>query len=104
MGCALAGIGAAITAVLAAPRAEFSFDGGFENHARDLGVVFVELPLIVLGGALVPLFAWMLTKRWVHQPWLAVIAAVLTLSLGILGVLEWWTPRQHPDPGYGPGS
>ncbi|MET7617915.1 hypothetical protein [Streptomyces sp. NPDC005408] len=102
-GCFLAGLGATTAALVWAPRAAFSIDGGFEGHARDLSVLFVDLPLIVLGGVLVPLFAWALTMRWLHRPWVAALASVATLALGVWGLTEWWTPRQQPDPGYGPG-
>ncbi|MFJ9031627.1 hypothetical protein ACIRQP_24535 [Streptomyces sp. NPDC102274] len=103
VGCFLAGLGAATAALVWAPRAAFSIDGGFEGHARDLSVLFVDLPLIALGGALVPLFAWSLTTKWVHRPWAGAPAAVAALALGVWGLTEWWTPRQQPDPGYGPG-
>lgn len=33
VGCLLAGLGAAIAALVWAPRAAFSIDGGFEGHA-----------------------------------------------------------------------
>ncbi|WP_326810043.1 hypothetical protein OIE62_37295 [Streptomyces scopuliridis] len=102
-GCFLAGLGATTAALVWAPRAAFSIDGGFEGHARDLSVLFVDLPLIVLGGALVPAFAWALTTKWVHRPWVAALAAMAALALGVWGLTEWWTPRQEPDPGYGPG-
>jgi hypothetical protein len=102
-GCLVVGLGATTAALVWAPRARFSIEGGFEGHARDLSVLFVDLPLIVLGGALTPLFAWALTMRWVHRPWAAVLAAVASLMLGVWGLTEWWTPRQQPDPGYGPG-
>ncbi|MFF3751499.1 hypothetical protein ACFYYH_13735 [Streptomyces sp. NPDC002018] len=98
-----AGLGAATGALVWAPRAAFSMDGGFEGEARDLSVVFVDLPLILLGGALVPLVAWTLTTRWARRPWVAAPAAVAALALGVWGLTEWWTPRQHPAPGYGPG-
>lgn len=102
-GCFLAGLGATTAALVWAPRAAFSIDGGFEGHARDLSALFVDLPLIVLGGALVPAFAWALTTKWVHRPWVAALAAMAALALGVWGLTEWWTPRQEPDPGYGPG-
>ncbi|MEV8392594.1 MULTISPECIES: hypothetical protein [unclassified Streptomyces] len=102
-GCILAGLGATTAALVWAPRAAFSIDGGFEGHARDVSVLFVDLPLIVLGGALVPLIAWALTTRWVHRPWVAALVAVAALALGVWGLTEWWTPRRQPDPGYGPG-
>lgn len=102
-GCLLAGLGAAAAPLVWAPRAAVSIDGGFEGHARDLSVLFIDLPLIVLGGALVPLLAWALATRWVHRPWVATLVALATLALAVWGLTEWWTPRLQPDPGYGPG-
>ncbi|OKI84482.1 hypothetical protein AMK11_22570 [Streptomyces sp. CB02414] len=99
----LAGLGASAGLVVWAPRATFSIDGGFEAHARDLSVLFVDLPLILLGGLLVPPLTWSLVIRRVHRPWVAVLVALTALALGVWGLTEWWTPRQHPDPGYGPG-
>ncbi|MGW7103093.1 hypothetical protein [Streptomyces sp. NPDC054838] len=98
----IGGLGAATAMVVWAPRAAFSIDGGFEGHARDLSVLFVDLPLIVLGCTLVPFSVWSLTTRWGQRPWVAVFAAVGALALGTWGITEWWTPRQHPDPGYAP--
>lgn len=98
--CLIAGIGATTAVLVWQPRAAFSIDGGFEGHARDLSVVFVDLPLIVLGGILIPLSAWVRATRWSRRPWVAALAAVAALALGVWGLTEWWTPRQHPDPGY----
>ncbi|WP_257585962.1 MULTISPECIES: hypothetical protein [unclassified Streptomyces] len=102
-GCLLAGFGAATAALTWAPRAAISIDGGFEGHARDLSVLVVDLPLVLLGGALVPLLAWSLTIRWTGRPCVAVLAAVTALALGVWGLVEWWTPRQPPHPGHGHG-
>ncbi|MYW53660.1 hypothetical protein GTY64_19680 [Streptomyces sp. SID8376] len=102
-GCLLAGLGATAAPLVWAPRAAVSIDGGFEGHARDLSVLFIDLPLIVLGGALVPLIAWALTTRWIHRPWLAALVALATLALAVWGLTEWWTPHRQPNPGYGPG-
>ncbi|MET9377060.1 hypothetical protein ABZX98_23445 [Streptomyces sp. NPDC002992] len=99
----LTGLGTATGLVVWAPRAAFSIDGGFEAHARDLSVIFVDLPLILLGGALIPLVAWSTAMRQVRRPWAAALAALAAIALGTWGLTEWWTPRQHPDPGYGPG-
>ncbi|MFD5081362.1 hypothetical protein ACFWOG_01835 [Kitasatospora sp. NPDC058406] len=102
-GCLLAGLGATTGALVWAPRAALRVDGGFEGHARDLGVLLVDLPLIVLGGVLVPLLARALVARWVPRPWLAALAAVAVLALAAWGLAEWYAPRHRPDPGYGPG-
>lgn len=93
------GLGAVTGLVIWVPRAAFSIDGGFEAHARDLSVVFVDLPLILLGGVLLPFISWALAIRRV-PPWAAAAVALAALALGGWGLTEWWTPRQHPDPGY----
>ncbi|GAA2120478.1 hypothetical protein [Streptomyces synnematoformans] len=102
-GCLLALLGAAAAPVAWAPRAAVSVDGGFEGHARDLSVLYVDLPLVVLGGALLPLGVWVLGLRWVRRPWVVALAAVAALGLGVWGLTEWWSPRRPPDPGYGSG-
>ncbi|WP_371666518.1 hypothetical protein OG985_47285 [Streptomyces sp. NBC_00289] len=100
----LAGLGAVTGLLVWAPRAAFSIDGGFEGHARDLSVLFLDLPLILLGGTVVPLFTWTLATRSTGRPCIAVLTTLATLALGLWGLTEWYTPRQHPDPGYtGPG-
>ncbi|GGJ91904.1 hypothetical protein GCM10011583_24240 [Streptomyces camponoticapitis] len=101
-GCLLAVLGAATAPLVWAPRARLSIGGGFEGNARDLSVLYVDLPLIALGGALTPLLAWALTRRWSGRPWVAVLVGVAALALGIWGLTEWWTPR-HGDPAHGSG-
>ncbi|TQL19217.1 hypothetical protein [Streptomyces sp. SLBN-134] len=100
LGCAgilLAAVGA-VAAVLAwAPRARVSVHGGFEGMHRDLSVLYVDLPLIALGGALVPLTAWLLTLRVLRRPWLAAAIAAGALTLGVWGLLSWWTPYERPE-------
>ncbi|MEU6891386.1 hypothetical protein ABZ934_06230 [Streptomyces sp. NPDC046557] len=61
-------LGAVTALVVWLPRAAFSIDGGFEHHARDLSVVFVDLPLILLGCTAVPFSTWTLTTRWGRPP------------------------------------
>ncbi|MFD7442088.1 hypothetical protein [Streptomyces sp. NPDC059909] len=99
-GCAgllLAAVGAA-TAVLAwAPLARISITGGFEGRHRDLSVLYVDLPLIALGGALVPLAAWALTRRRLGRPWVAAVVAVGALGLAVWGLTAWWTPYERPE-------
>lgn len=99
-GCAgilLAATGA-VAAVLAwAPRARVSIHGGFEGTHRDLSVLYVDLPLIAAGGALVPLAAWLLVLRTLRRPWLAAAVAAGSLALGIWGLLSWWTPYERPE-------
>ncbi|MEV8624552.1 hypothetical protein [Streptomyces sp. NBC_01268] len=102
-GCLLTAAGALAALVYWAPRASFSIDGGFEGHARDLSVVFVDLPLILLGATVLPLVAWLLTlrrRRRPRGPWTAALTALLALALFLYGVDACWEPRQLPDPGY----
>ncbi|MGW3497128.1 hypothetical protein [Streptomyces sp. NPDC001020] len=66
-----------------------------------VALLVVDLPLTLLGVALVPLLTWALTSRWVGRPWVAVLTALAALSLGVWGLLEWWTPRHPPDFGDG---
>ncbi|MGW1468273.1 hypothetical protein ACWCPT_28455 [Streptomyces sp. NPDC002308] len=106
-GCLLAGFGALVAPLLWAPRAAVNVEGGLEGHARDLSVLWIDLPLVVLGGAAVPLLAWALTRRWTYRrrtyrrrtyrPWVPalvpVLVALAAFALGSWGLLEWWTPR-----------
>ncbi|MFF7360292.1 hypothetical protein [Streptomyces sp. NPDC008125] len=97
-GCLLAGFGAMAAPLLWAPRAAINVEGGLEGHARDLSVLWIDLPLVVLGGAVVPLLVWALTRRLTYRrrtyrPWVPVLVAVAAFALGSWGLLEWWTPR-----------
>ncbi|MFF0115015.1 hypothetical protein [Streptomyces prasinus] len=99
-GCAgilLAASGAVVAVLSWAPRARVSVDGGFEGMHRDLSVLYVDLPLIAAGGALVPLAAWLLALRALRRPWLAAVIASGALALGIWGLLNWWTPYQRTE-------
>ncbi|WP_326755648.1 hypothetical protein OIE73_32100 [Streptomyces hirsutus] len=99
-GCAgifLAASGAVVAVLAWAPRARVSVDGGFEGMHRDLSVLYVDLPLIAAGGALVPLAAWLLTLRALRRPWLSAVIAASALALGIWGLLSWWTPYQRTE-------
>lgn len=102
-GLLFACLGALTGLVVWVPRAAFSIDGGFEGHARDLSVVYLDLPLILLGGIAMPMAVWLMTLRRTRRLWLAALATSAALALGVWGLTEWLTPRQHPDPGYGPG-
>ncbi|MFI9123558.1 hypothetical protein ACIGW0_29905 [Streptomyces bikiniensis] len=102
VGCLLAVLGAAVTGAFALPRAAYSIEGGFEAHARDWGVILVELPLILFAGLTVPPLAWAAATRWL-RPWAAVLVCAAVVALGLWGLSAAWHPRQAPDPGPGPG-
>ncbi|WP_345590763.1 hypothetical protein [Streptomyces marokkonensis] len=97
-GCLVAGVAGATTALLAwAPLARVSVTGGFEDQHRDLSVLYVDLPLVALGGALVPAVAWMLGLRLLDRAWAAALVAVAALGLGVWGLTAWWTPYERPE-------
>ncbi|MCH0565266.1 MULTISPECIES: hypothetical protein [unclassified Streptomyces] len=99
-GFLVAGLGAAAALLAWAPLARVNVEGGFEGIHRDLGVLYVDLPLVAVGGALVPLACWLLTLRWSRRPWLAALAAVAAAALGIWGLTSWWVPYRAPEFGY----
>lgn len=46
-----------------APVARRRIDGGFEWQHRGLSVLYVDLPVIAVDGALVPFSLWLLTLQ-----------------------------------------
>ncbi|GAA0631062.1 hypothetical protein GCM10009535_03200 [Streptomyces thermocarboxydovorans] len=76
-----AAVGAATTSLAWAPEARVNVHGGFEGIHRDLSVLYIGLPLIALGGALLPLTVWLITLRTLNRPWLS---AVLTAGALLL--------------------
>ncbi|MGW3562093.1 hypothetical protein ACWDNT_33230, partial [Streptomyces sp. NPDC000963] len=72
VGCLLAVLGAAVTGAFALSRAAYTIEGGFEGHARDWGVILVDLPLILFAGLVVPPLTWAAATRWL-RPWAAVL-------------------------------
>ncbi|WP_328749020.1 hypothetical protein OHT57_26615 [Streptomyces sp. NBC_00285] len=64
-GCALSAAGAIAAPALwlSMPRTGRHLGGGFENEGMDLKVLFTELPLVVLGGAFLPLLVVTLLVR-----------------------------------------
>ncbi|MFI2738282.1 hypothetical protein [Streptomyces sp. NPDC018711] len=102
VGCLLAVVGVVVAGAFALPRAAYSIDGGFESHARDWGVILVDLPLILFTGLVGPPLVWAAATRWL-QPWAAALVCAAAAGLALWGLATWWQPRQGPDPGYGPG-
>ncbi|MFF0223694.1 hypothetical protein [Streptomyces sp. NPDC004629] len=97
VGLLVAAFGAAVAVVSWAPMARVNIEGGFEQARRDLRVLYIDLPLIAVGGAVVPLAAWLLTLRWCRRPWPAAVAAAGALALGIWGLTSWWEPYGRPE-------
>ncbi|WP_052412146.1 hypothetical protein [Streptomyces mutabilis] len=98
-GCLAAGVVGAATALNAwAPLARVSVTGGFEHQHRDLSVLYFDLPLVALGGALVPAVAWALGLRLLGgRAWAAALVAVAALGTGVWGLTSWWTPYERPE-------
>ncbi|MFE0647225.1 hypothetical protein ACFVZH_01360 [Streptomyces sp. NPDC059534] len=102
VGCLLAIAGVAVVGTFALTRAAYTIDGGFEAHARDWGVILVELPLVLFAGLVVPPLTWVVAGRRL-RPWAAALVCVAVVGLGLWGLAACWHPPQGPDPGYGPG-
>ncbi|MEG3628589.1 hypothetical protein V5O46_13040 [Streptomyces sp. C6-003] len=96
-GCLIALVGASAAVLTWAPHARVSVTGGFEGMHRDLSVLYVDLPLIALGGALVPVAVWSLGLRLLGRPWAALLGALVTLVLGVWGLTGWWEPYERPE-------
>ncbi|MEU0397133.1 hypothetical protein ABZ208_31035 [Streptomyces sp. NPDC006208] len=96
-GFLVAALGATVAVLAWAPPARISIDGGFEQQHRHLSVLYIDFPVIALGGALVPLAVGLLTLRWLQRPWVATLAAVAALALGVWGLTSWWAPYQQPE-------
>ncbi|MEU1539473.1 hypothetical protein ABZ461_15385 [Actinacidiphila glaucinigra] len=96
-GLLLVVLGSASALLAWAPRARVNVEGGFEGQRRDLSVLYVDLPLVAVGGALVPLAFWLLTLRGSRRPGLAALVAVVVAALGIWALISWWAPHQAPE-------
>lgn len=93
----LAGVGVLAGAMIWVLRAGYSLDGGFESQDQDLSVLFVDLPLILLCGALIPVAAYVAARG--HRT-LGPVLAVAAIVLAAWGLLSWWTPQQGPVGGW----
>ncbi|GGY85187.1 hypothetical protein CP967_24305 [Streptomyces nitrosporeus] len=96
-GCLLAVVGATAALLAWAPLARISVTGGFEGMHRDLSVFYVDLPLIALGGALLPPLVRSLARRCAVRPWGALALALAALALGVWGLISWWEPYRQPE-------
>ncbi|MGW1140345.1 hypothetical protein [Streptomyces zhihengii] len=97
LGLALAALGACVAVLSWAPLARVSVHGGFEQQHRDLSVLWIDLPLVALGGALVPLAVWLLVVRATGRAVPALLAAVAAGALGVWGLTSWWEPYERPE-------
>ncbi|MFD6277727.1 hypothetical protein ACFWFI_19465 [Streptomyces sp. NPDC060209] len=104
-GCATAALGA-VTALYvwgSSRRTGLHMGAGFEGHGRDLSVLWTELPLVLLAGALMPTVTWLLTLRLLGRRGplrsRALVAAVCTA--GVLAAATWglhtWANPHNPD-------
>ncbi|MEU1216509.1 hypothetical protein ACFYSH_26450 [Streptomyces sp. NPDC005791] len=104
-GCATAAIGAAVAVYVWASsrRTGLNMGMGFEGHSRDLSVLWTELPLVLLAGALIPPLAWLLPLRLLRGRGTlrarVLVAAVCTAGFVALSAwaLHTWANPHHPD-------
>ncbi|WP_181011335.1 hypothetical protein [Streptomyces sp. SM10] len=104
-GCATAVLGAvtALSVWGSSRRTRVHMGGGFEGQGGDLSVLWTELPLVVLAGALVPPAAWLLTLRLLrgHRALRFRVLAAAVGAAGVLALSAWalhgWANPQGPD-------
>ncbi|MFI8961054.1 hypothetical protein ACIGO8_02980 [Streptomyces sp. NPDC053493] len=75
--------------------------GGFEGEGRDLGVVWLELPVMMLGIPALALGVWALLRR--RSPLLLGLAVVATLLAAGWAGAQWLETRV-PEFGYEQGA
>ncbi|MEV2245194.1 hypothetical protein [Streptomyces sp. NPDC049970] len=100
-GCATAAVGA-VTALFvwsSSRRTRLHMGGGFEGQGSDLSVLWTELPLVLLAGALLPPLAWLLILRPLRGPGptrsrilVAAVCAGSVLALSAWGLHTWANP------------
>ncbi|MEU0302459.1 hypothetical protein ABZ252_23775 [Streptomyces sp. NPDC006175] len=104
-GCATAALGAATALYVwgSSRRTGLHMGTGLEGHGRDFSVLWTELPLVLLAGALVPPLTWLLTLRLLRgRGPLRIQALVAALcTAGVLAVSTWglhaWANPYDPD-------
>ncbi|MFJ6853667.1 hypothetical protein ACIQM3_24585 [Streptomyces sp. NPDC091271] len=104
-GCATAALGAATALYVwgSSLRTGLHMGAGFEGHGRDLSVLWTELPLVLLAGALIPPLTWLLTLRLLRGPRSLRSRALVagTCTAGVLALSTWGLPPctnpHHPD-------
>ncbi|MCJ0873187.1 hypothetical protein [Streptomyces sp. AP-93] len=96
----LAGLGAVTGGIIWASRSAYALDGGFESEDQDLSVLFVDLPLILIGGVLIPAAAYAVARQ---RRGAGIVLALVATGLAAWGLMSWWTPQQGPDGYYEPG-
>ncbi len=98
-GCLLAFLGVCVGFGVWLPGARAGLGGGFEGE-RDWSLLYVELPVMVLGVPALTLASWALVRaamggrggRWAR---VAVSAGTAVAALVVLGLacLAWWAAR-----------
>ncbi|MGW1816414.1 hypothetical protein ACWCQM_22950 [Streptomyces sp. NPDC002125] len=104
-GCAAAALGAATALYVwgASTRTGLHMGTGLEGNGRDLSVLWTELPLVLLAGALIPPLTWLLTLRLLRGHGAlrarALVAAVCTTAVlaGSAWALHSWANPYDPD-------
>ncbi|MFE7750970.1 hypothetical protein [Streptomyces sp. NPDC057428] len=100
-GCGLA-LAGAVTALLVwstSRRTRLHMGGTFEGEGQDLSVLWTELPLLLLAGAVVPSAVWLLALRLMHgrgQLGMRVMVAAVCAA-GVL-VLSAWALHSWANP------
>ena len=100
-GCALAALGT-LTALFvwsSSRRTGRHVMGGFEGEGQDLSVLWTELPLTALAGAVIPSAVWLLTLRLLRgrgphrtHVLIASVCAAGALALSAWGLHTWANP------------
>ncbi|MER5551944.1 hypothetical protein ABT001_09705 [Streptomyces sp. NPDC002793] len=101
-GCGASALGAAAALYVwgSSRRTHRHMGGGFEGEGTDISVLWTELPLVLLAGALIPPAAWLLTLRLLRGRTplrtRALVAAVCTtgvLAVSVWGLYTWANPH-----------
>ncbi|MFJ8863551.1 hypothetical protein ACIRD8_34690 [Streptomyces sp. NPDC102451] len=104
-GCATAALGAATALFVwgSSRRTGIHMGGGFEGEGADISVLWTEMPLVLLAGALIPPVTWLLTLRLLRGrgPLRARVLVAAACTAGVLVASTWalhtWSNPYDPD-------
>ncbi|MGW4234025.1 hypothetical protein ACWEF9_32990 [Streptomyces sp. NPDC004980] len=103
-GLALAGTLTALFVWSTSRRTDRHMGGAFEGAGQDFSVLWTELPLVLLAGALLPSAVWLLTLRLLNgrgpagtRVLVAAVCAAGVLVLSAWGLHSWANPAPGPD-------